>query len=110
MITKGNNRKKKVDSATRVKLIRKGNEYLNNGSIELAEKIFITIDYKDGLIRLGDYYFNNNNLYKSAEMYFLSENQSKIDAFCKRTALIIEKLLNDDNKTYEKIIVKKGVN
>ena len=107
MIKKGNSKKKKVDSATRSKLIRKGNQFFLEGKILAAEKIFIVVDYKDGLVRLGDYYLKNKNLYKSAEMYFLSENQSKIDAFCKKSALIIEKFLNEDKKEYDKILINK---
>jgi hypothetical protein len=110
MIKKGNEKKKKVDPSTKVQLVRKGNQLFSEGKIELAEKIFVTIDYKDGLVRLGDYYLKKSNLYKSAEMYFLSENKSKINAFCKKSALIIEKLIKDDNiqdKEYEKIITTK---
>ena len=106
MIKKGNDKKKRVDPSTRVQLIRKGNEFLSEGNIESAEKIFVTTDYKDGLVRLGDYYLEKNNLYKCAQMYFMSENQSKIDAFCKRSALIIEKLLNQEDEEFDKIIVK----
>ena len=50
MIKKGNSKKQKFDSSTRAKLIRKGNELLLSGNIETAEKIFITVDYKDGLL------------------------------------------------------------
>ncbi len=118
MIKKGNEYKKKVDSSTRAQLIRKGNEFFSTGSILQAEKIFITIDYKDGLVRLGDYYLKNKDIYKSARMYFLSENQSKINAFCKKAALIIEKFLNEDkvekqidsqkeSEKYEKIFINK---
>ena len=106
MIKKGNNKKQKIDPAARVKLIRKGNELFSSGNIETAEKIFITADYKDGLVRLGDYYLKKNNIYKSAEMYFMSENRSKIDIFCKKCALVIEKFLKEDKK-YDKIIIEK---
>ena len=108
MIKKGNDQKKKVDSSTRAQLIRKGNQFFSEGKIEAAEKIFITIDYKDGLVRLGDYYLKKNDLYKTAEMYFLSENKSKINAFCIRSAKIIEKFLNEDKeKKYDKVIKEK---
>ncbi len=129
MIKKGNDKKKKVDQSTRVKLIRKGNQLFSEGKIDLAEKIFVTIDYKDGLIRLGDHFFKNKNIYKSVEMYFLSENKNKINTFCKKIALIIEKLLKEDklneklleNKTenkkldkktneYDKILINKKIN
>ena len=110
MITKGNSNKRNVDQSTRVQLIRKGNEFFQKNDIENAKKIFITVDYKDGLVRLGDYYLKNNDLYKSAEMYFMSENKSKIDAFSKKCAIIIEKFLNEDKnigneKIYDKIII-----
>ncbi len=106
MIKKGNDKKRKVDSSSRAKLIRKGNELFLSGNVKAAEKIFITVDYKDGLVRLGDHYLNENNIYKSAEMYFMSENKSKIDTFCKKCALVIEKFLKEDEK-YDKIIIEK---
>ena len=106
MIKKGNDKKKKVDPSTKAQLVRKGNQLFSEGKIELAERIFVTIDYKDGLVRLGDHYLKENNLYKSAEMYFLSENKSKINAFCRKSALVIEKLLKGDaeEKEYDKIM------
>lgn len=109
MIKKGNPFKKKVDDKTRVQLIRKGNQLFSEGKIDIAEKIFITVDYKDGLVRLGDYYLKNSNLYKCVQMYFLSENSSKIDFFCKKSALILARWLNEDQKnekTFDKIIVE----
>jgi hypothetical protein len=112
MIKKGNDHKKNVDSATRVKLIRKGNEFFSNGQILSAEKIFITVDYKDGLVRLGDYYLGNKNLEKSAEMYFMSENESKIESFCKIAAKAIRNMISeeDGNKAvYDKIIIENNM-
>src|SRR4030042_4283018 len=106
MIKKCNGKKKEVDPIIRAKLIRKGNEFFQSGDINSAEKIFITVDYKDGLVRLGDHYLKVKNIYKSAEMYFMSENKSKINTFCKKCALIIEKFLTEDKK-YDKIIIEK---
>ena len=106
MIKKGNENRKVIDSAKRARLIREGNRLLSEGEIVSAEKIFVTTDYKDGLVRLGDYYLEKKDLYKCAQMYFLSENKSKIDAFCKKSAVIIAKFLKSDNE-YDKIMVKK---
>ncbi|OHD13807.1 MAG: hypothetical protein A2086_09895 [Spirochaetes bacterium GWD1_27_9] len=106
MIKKGNNYKKIVDSKTRVHLIRKGNEFFSEGKIQSAENIFITVDYKDGLVRLGDYYLENNNIYKATQMYFLSENQSIITNFCQNAAKVITKWLDED-KNYDKILTIK---
>jgi hypothetical protein len=107
MITRENNKKKNVDSSTRVALIRKGNQLFTDGKIELAERIFVTTDYRDGMIRAGDWYMEHGNLYKAAEMYFLSGNAAKIESFSERAALVIQKLLQDDNKEYDKIIIEK---
>lgn len=110
MIRKGNVYKKKVDSATRVLLIRKGNEFFSRGDIKSAEKIFVTVDYKDGILRLGDYYFHHNDLYKAAEMYFMSENESRINAFSAKCAKIIAHMMKEDEqiKEYDKYILDTG--
>jgi hypothetical protein len=109
MIKRGNPNKKYVDSSTRAKLIRKGNEFFTDGKIKAAEKIFISVDYKDGLVRLGDYYLENKDIVKSCEMYFMSENNSKINSFLENSARVIEKLLKEDNNidVIEKIIIEK---
>lgn len=41
----------------RTALIRKGNEAFNDGDIDRAARIFKSTEYKDGLIRVGDYYY-----------------------------------------------------
>ena len=107
MIKRGNPDKKYVDSSTRAKLIRKGNEFFSSGKIKDAEKIFVSVDYKDGLVRLGDYYLDKD-IIKSCEMYFMSENNSKINSFLEKSARIIEKFLKEDNNDIvDKIIVEK---
>ena len=40
----------------RAALIRKGNELYNKGELALAQRIFVTTKYSDGLIRIGDRY------------------------------------------------------
>jgi hypothetical protein len=111
MIKFGNKKKRKVDSKTRALLIRKGNEFFNSRNIEASERIFVAVDYKDGLIRLGDHYLENKNIYKACEMYYMSENSSVIEAFLEKSAKIIEKWLKEDDENIEivdKIIMKKS--
>ena len=98
MISKGNNCKRNTDSATRAQLIRKGNEFFNAKHYASAEKIFVTVDYKDGITRLGDYYFDKGDMYNAARLYYMSENQKKIDFFCEKAANVISKLIHDDDK------------
>lgn len=112
MIKRGNPARKNVDPAIRVQLIRKGNEFFSNKNIKSAEAIFVKVDYKDGLVRLGDYYLDNGNIYKAAQMFFMSENKSKIDAFSKRCARIISDMIKEQNDdvVYEKILIDSGDN
>ncbi|HBD93087.1 MAG: hypothetical protein A2015_06795 [Spirochaetes bacterium GWF1_31_7] len=118
MIKKGNVYKKNVDPSTRAMLIRKGNQFFSEGNIKAAEKIFVSVDYKDGILRLGDYYYDNNTIYKAAEMYFMSGNEQKIRMFSENCARIISSLINEDGtnktikeiKTYDKIMMTGNKN
>jgi len=59
-----------LDNAVRIDLIRKGNEAFNNGDYVAAKKYFIQSGYKDGLIRLGDYYMYERRLPLLAYGYY----------------------------------------
>ena len=48
--------RKDVPSAQRAALIRKGNQLYADGKYDFAERIFVTVHYSDGLVRLGDLY------------------------------------------------------
>ena len=78
MIERGNRFKKKVEPSVRALLIRRGNDFFSSGNIKAAEKIFVTTDYKDGIVRLGDYYFTNGDIYKAAKM-IINILKTKID-------------------------------
>ncbi|MBN2039135.1 MAG: hypothetical protein JW864_03780 [Spirochaetes bacterium] len=65
-----------MDKKERAALIRKGNELFNKGELEAAIKIFLKTGYKDGIIRIGDYYFYEKKqpllafkFYKKANMH-----------------------------------------
>jgi hypothetical protein len=59
-----------MDQKTRIELIRKGNECFNKGNIDLAEKIFMQTQYKDGLTRIADYWFFDRKLPLIAVKYY----------------------------------------
>ncbi|MCS6984732.1 MAG: hypothetical protein NZM25_06375 [Leptospiraceae bacterium] len=46
-----------MDPQKRAQLIRQGNLLFNKGDIETAAKIFKATNYRDGLIRVGDYFY-----------------------------------------------------
>jgi hypothetical protein len=45
-----------MDSKERAALIREGNAAFNDADYPKARELYLKCDYKDGLIRLGDYY------------------------------------------------------
>lgn len=85
-----------IDAETRVALIRKGNEALNRGEIEIAERIFVTATYSDGLKRLAEYHFRKlKNIQKAVELYKLSGGKEE-EAMYELIAMGIKRLLAED--------------
>ena len=82
-------------------LIRKGNEIFNNGDIDKAAKIYTTTAYKDGLIRVGDYYyFDKKDIFKAQHYYFEAKYEKRINEISARIALVIKKWLSDKPQTH----------
>ncbi len=77
----------------KVILMRKGNQLFNEGDIETAGRIFITIGYTDGLIRVGDYYYNHNNALEALRMYKAAPAQDKVDMIAEKMAHIVRQWL-----------------
>jgi hypothetical protein len=87
-----------IDSATRVALIRRGNELFNNGRIEQAKRVFITVQYGDGLIRIGDHYRKQNKPLEAFRMYWLSGDAKTYGPDLEKMAQIVQHWLREDNK------------
>lgn len=81
----------------RVQLIRKGNELFKAGDIELAKKLFLTLRYTDGIIRVGDLYYNSGKAIEALEMYRLAHAQDKVDLLIFRFSKIIKQWIKNDN-------------
>ncbi len=81
--------KKDLKINDRVVLNRKGNQFFNEGKIEAARRIFITTGYSDGLTRVGDYYYKNNNYIEALKMYSLAPAPEKKDELIKKISSII---------------------
>ena len=91
-----------IDPKDRPKLIRKGNELFNKGEMENAAKIFWIADYRDGLIRVGEYLLYQEKKPFQALLYFKKAKcQKKIDEILGRMFWGLEKWLhqNDDDDT-----------
>ncbi len=79
----------------KVILMRKGNQLFNEGEIETAGRIFITIGYTDGLIRVGDYYYSQGNALEALRMYKAAPAQDKVDMITEKMAYIIRQWLEN---------------
>ena len=85
-----------IDSKTRVALIRKGNELFNAGRIDQAKRVFITVAYGDGLIRIGDHYRRHDRPLDAFRMYWLAGDRTKIEPELEKMAQVIRHWLEED--------------
>ena len=74
----------------RAALIRKGNELYNKGDVALAQKIFITTKYSDGLIRVGDRYLKGGKPLEALKMYWLAPAPDKKAAIVEQIAQVMK--------------------
>ncbi len=91
-----------MDKKERIALIRKGNECFNNGEIDYAIKIFIKTDYKDGLVRIGDYFFYEKRQPLMAFRFYKKANMTaKVSEIYERIIYALGQWIRED-KTKEK--------
>jgi len=79
-----------VNSKERVLLIRKANELMNQKNFLQAKKIYLAIGYSAGLIRIGEYYENNGEIFEALKMYKAAEAKSKLDQMTKKMADVVK--------------------
>jgi hypothetical protein len=77
----------------RAALIRKGNELFNKGEMALAQKIFITTKYSDGLIRLGDHYVKGGRPLDALRVYWIAPAPVKAAALVEKIAQVMKQWL-----------------
>ncbi len=85
-----------LDGGRRAALIRRGNEFFNNGKYEEAKRIFLTTRYTDGLMRLGDYYSKQQQVLEAFRMYWLAPDHRKTDYLVERMAGVVRSWLKED--------------
>lgn len=86
-----------MDSKERVALIREGNQAFNAGDIRKAREFFLKADYKDGLIRLGDFFMYDKKLPMLAFGYYKKAGrQDKVDEIFQRMIYALGEWLGRD--------------
>ncbi len=78
-----------ITSKEKVILVRKGNELLNLKNYDQAKRIFLTVGYSAGLIRLGDYYQKNGNVYEALKMFKAANAKNKVDSLSQKMADVL---------------------
>lgn len=79
-------------------LIRKGNELFNGGNVLEAKRIFLTVGYSDGLIRVGDYHMSRSEPLEAFRMYWLAPDRAKSEPMIEKMAQIVQVWLRADDK------------
>ncbi len=87
--------KVKLSSQDRITLIRKGNELYNRGEVEKAKRIFLTTNYTDGLIRIGQYYEKKNRHIEALQMYWIAPAPDRRDVLIETMSSIVRKWLKE---------------
>ncbi|WP_193382281.1 hypothetical protein [Spirochaeta lutea] len=96
-----------ISSQQRVALVRRGNELFNDGQIEAAKRIFLTLGYSDGLIRVGDRYFAEKRFLEALRLYILAPDRGRISQMAESMALVVRTwMLQDNLKTNESLKTK----
>jgi len=91
-----------MDSRERAALVRKGNELFNRGEIKEAIEIFVKTGYKDGLHRVGDFYFYDKKLPLIAlKFYRLAGDRGKINEIMERMVYALGRWIREDNGSDE---------
>lgn len=94
-------KKSELSKQEKTALNRKGNEAFNNKRYDLAKKIFITTGYTDGLIRLGNYYYENSQPLEALRMFYLAPYSQGIEKLTATMAGVLNFWLRDGNERNE---------
>jgi hypothetical protein len=94
----------KISPQQRTILVRKGNELFNGGKIAQAQRIFLSVGYTDGILRLGDHYYENKKPLEAFRMYWLARDQYRTELMAERMAAVLRIWLQDDSEQEGKTI------
>jgi hypothetical protein len=80
----------------RAALVRKGNELFNKGELDLAQRIFTTTGYSDGLIRIGDAYVKDGRPLDALKAYWTAPAPEKTAAIVEKIAQVMRQWLAEE--------------
>ncbi|PKL18458.1 MAG: hypothetical protein CVV49_05730 [Spirochaetae bacterium HGW-Spirochaetae-5] len=84
-----------MNDEEKVALSRKGNEFFNNGNMTEAIKYFVKAGYRDGIMRVADYYFYDKKQPLIAlKFYKMINRKDRIDEINARMMFAFNKMLS----------------
>ena len=87
-----------ISKEQRAALIRRGNELFNKGDFSLAQRIFITTKYSDGLIRIGDHFAEGGKPLEALRAYWVAPCPEKAAVLIERIAKVMKEWLSEERK------------
>ncbi len=84
-----------LSDSQKVMLNRKANALFNEGKLDMAERIFITTGYSDGLSRIGDRYAEKNKYLDALKLYTLAHNKRKSEPLIEKISQTVSALLSE---------------
>lgn len=88
----------KVTAEQRAQLIRQGNELCNKGLYDVAERIFVTLHYSDGMLRVGDALYKRREYARAMRLYMQAPDPKRVERLSKRMSLVVKQWLIESER------------
>lgn len=85
-----------MDAQKRTVVIRKANQYLNDGDYENAELLFLATKYQDGLIKLADRHYKEQRIGRAYKLYKAANQQEMTEKLLDLMTGAVQELLAQD--------------
>lgn len=85
-----------MDPQKRTVVIRKANQYLNDGDYENAELLFLATKYQDGLIKLADRHYKEQRIGRAYKLYKAANQQEMTEKLLDLMTGAVQELLAQD--------------
>lgn len=85
-----------ISREQRAALIRRGNELFNRREIATAKRIFVTVRYSDGLIRIGNYLMEAGDPLEAFRMFWIAGDRRRVEEMAEKMAMVVRKWLRED--------------
>lgn len=87
-----------VSKEQKAQLLRKGNELFNQGRYDMAERIFLTLHYTDGLTRLGDLFYKRGDFPRAARLFQQAPDPRRLELVCRQMAGVVRLWLTEESE------------